>query len=356
MGETIRDQICIGEFSGARPVIPFAGGLSVEDFREDDPEPFFVELPIAEAGVTSGNNRHYDEAFIRELERQVVEKRPVANMGHIPDAERSTSHPLPAGYWVGAARDGNRLWGKAYIPPGAVREYMRMAKKVGRKVGTSIYGVAEQVFDKALGAYRVKGIELESIDFGAAERIGVKTLAAVPVVAREMVEEIDMSDEKQVVDRATVIREMTREDAAILPAAVREAVIESAPSVGVLATVAEMVGGEDVVASVRAIIDERDALRRDVVAAEMDAQINERVKAEQMRGIVRELVAARVPANREAVTAALDAVLETESIREMLRVAVESAAGPAQKRPGKASDDDPLSIMLTGESAARLRK
>lgn len=184
--QTVCDTLVLGEFHGRYPEVPLADGVDLPSLIADDPDPFFVTLPVAAVNAISENGRWYDADFVESLSRQIIERHPVGQMGHVADDERATAYPIAAAHWVGALRVGEVLWAKAYVPVGAVREFMRRMKATNSQIATSIYGTGEQIWDTERGAWRVLNFTLESIDFAPPQRAGVRMLAAVPVVTREM--------------------------------------------------------------------------------------------------------------------------------------------------------------------------
>lgn len=208
--QTVCDTLVLGEFHGRYPEVPIAGGVDLPSLIADDDDPFFVTLPVAAINAISENGRFYDADFVESLSRQIIEGHPVGQMGHVSDDERSTAYPVAAAHWVGAARVGEVLWGKAYVPSGPVREFMRRMKATNSQIATSIYGTGEQVWDTERGAWRVVNFTLESIDFAPPQRAGVRMLAAVPVVTREM-----QADTEAVIAR--MIGEMVLPDAPATP-------------------------------------------------------------------------------------------------------------------------------------------
>lgn len=166
----------ICEFKGEVPAISNADGVDMTALLEGDAEPMFVTMMIAEVGLVSANGILYDEYLVGEMESQIMDKRPDGLMGHLPDELRGSAYPVTeesitpfAGIWVGAQRVGKVLWGKAYIPPGKIREYFARKKATGGKVGTSIYGMA--VYEDAKnGVQRLTDFVLETLDFAPSDR------------------------------------------------------------------------------------------------------------------------------------------------------------------------------------------
>jgi hypothetical protein len=139
MTDQVREYT-IASFRGKWADVPTAEGVDIEAINKSDADAMFVTLPIAEIGAISNNGLLYDEALVDSIAEQINANRPGGIFGHLKEEERSTSFPLPAGLWVGAKREGQTLWAKSYIPPGAARDYVRNLKAVGGQIATSIYG------------------------------------------------------------------------------------------------------------------------------------------------------------------------------------------------------------------------
>jgi len=202
MSDEIVREYHVSTFRGKVEDVPIADGVDMEEIRRSDPNAMFVTLPIAEIGAISNNGLLYDESLVNSIVAQINADRPGGILGHVPDEERSTSFPLPAGLWVGAMLAGETLWAKSYVPPGAAREYMGNLKKVGGQIATSIYGKGkfERVRD---GVRRLTNFKLESLDFAPPGRAALG-MGAIPHVTAEM----DSEQEPIMADKAQVIAEL----------------------------------------------------------------------------------------------------------------------------------------------------
>ena len=97
-----------------------------------------------------------------------------------------------------------------------------------------------------------------------------------------------------------------------------------------------MLGAGDVVAQVRALIDERDgwiAERAALIDAAITAAVERAVGVPAARALVEELVRARDPQTQDAIAGVVAAVVESDSVRAVLRAELAVAMGPAQRRP-----------------------
>jgi hypothetical protein len=319
------DVMAIFEFRGQYPTVPITEGVDYEALIAGDADPLFVTMPIGKAGSTSGNKRHYDEEFIQELEKQVLQKRPVGLMGHVPEAERSTSFKDEAVHWVGVVRENDMLWGKGYVPPGPVRDRFRRYKATGRSMATSIDAQASGEWDKDLGAMKMDGksLSLSQIDFAPADRAGISALAVVPQLSREMdgddnsdsMEE-NMGNEKTETPDMTQYVSRTEHEAAL--ATVTEA------NATLTARVTEL---ETENTGFKTAADEQ---LKERIALKITELVDEGIKLETARPIVKRFVEVEAPATVEAVKECYDKVIAEEAITELLKAKVDGA-GPEHR-------------------------
>lgn len=344
------DVMAITELRGSYPTVPLAADVDYEGLIAEDTrlgtQPVFLTVPIGKAGVTSGNNRHYDDAFVTELERQTLQSKPVGLMGHLSPSERATSFPPEAVHWVGAIRDGEgTLWGKGYIPPGAIRDRIQRYKAQGKAIATSIDAFAEGVWDETLKAFRMaaNSLRLNQIDIAPADRAGIPDLAAVPLLTTEMQPDIgpDAGTETQeeTVDKLQVINEMTAEDARLLPDSVRQAIVDSVPTPPAVQHLAEIRAAlglddnADVVQTVTEMRRTQEAQAKAAIAAritELSADKEKGIKLEAVRGLVVELVTARNPQTVQEAEAAYTQVVESDAVKAALSSHVVETMGPRQ--------------------------
>jgi 2'-5' RNA ligase len=334
----ITDSLVVGEFKGSYPQIANYPEVNVAELTAGDADPMFVILPVAEDDTTSGNGRFYSREFVAELAKQMKDKRPIANLGHLSDDERATKFPLPAAHWIGAIQQGKVLWGKAYIPPGEVREMVRRMKASSAKLATSIYGTGNVEWDTKRGAWAVSADSfiLESIDFAPAERAGVSSLARVPETVKEMAE-----DKPVTVDKNQVISELTAADVKLLPDVVRQTIISELAEVKIVAELRGIFGAEadlvKVIGEMRQTIEEqRKAALDGAIVAEVSKQvmgeatvITDRIKA--LRQTVVELV--QRPSDAAGVEAAVKSVVERAHIQSQIKDAVITEMGPNYRNP-----------------------
>jgi len=347
----VRDVMIISEFKGRPPDVPFAKGVDVQALTEGDEAPVFVTLPIGLVNAKSGNKRLYDDKFVKELEKQVLANKPVGLFGHLSPQQRATEFPSEAVHWVGAMRVGELLWGKGYVPAGEPRERLKRYKATKTKIATSIDCIAEGVWDEKEQAYRMKAdtLRLGQIDIAPADRAGIADLAAVPHLTTEMLAH-DTSDggtgdeyqENDTMDKAQVIRELTADDARILPEPVRAAVLQSAQPAPEVAQVQELrqVLGVDEKANLTQLVTELRQAREEQAKAAVQTRIRELVEdkdkgiaVESVRGIVTELVNARNPQSVEEAEAAYQAVATSAHVSELLKATVATVMGPPQRTP-----------------------
>lgn len=340
---TFSDVIAITELRGSYPNVPIASDVDFASLTAGDSEPVFLTLPIGKINAKSGNGRFYDEAWIKELERQTLATKPIGLMGHLKPDERATAFPDEAIHWVGAVMEQDTLWGKGYIPPGPVRDRIRRYKAQGKAIATSIDAFAEGVWEDGIGAYRMTAgsLRLNQIDLAPADRAGIPSLAAQPIITSEMADNQPptQAEEFTEMDKLQLIRELTAEDARLLPKPVRDAIIgdqRAAPEVAQMAQIRETLGidaNADLATAIRELIAERENQRKNAINGKITELVNSGIRAEAMRPLITELVTARQPATVEAAQAAYDAVAASEAVKKMLGAHVQETMGPAQATP-----------------------
>ena len=346
------DVLIIQELRGSYPNVPISSDVDYAELIKGDDDPVFLTLPIGKPNVKSSNGRFYDEAFIRELARQTLELKPVGIMGHLRAEELATAFPLEAIHWVGATfADDGMLWGKGYIPPGEVRSRVRRYKAQGRALATSIDAFADGKFDATLNAYRMDAntLRLGQIDLAPADRAGIPDLASVPHLTQEMrqdddpaPESDDDAQEQYDMSKLEVIREMTADDAKILPEPVRAAVLASAtpaPEIGQIKEIRTELGikgDADPVAAVREMRQTIEAQRKTSIQSRINEIVNDAekgIKVEAVRPMVREMISLRNPSSVEEVDRIYEEISKSEPVTKALAAFVQGAMGPAQTSP-----------------------
>lgn len=203
----------VGEFRGDFPAIDHGERVDIKALTAGDDAPFFITLPIAHVDKVSDNGLTYDKELVATIEREATSKGGI--MGHLKPEDRNTSFPISAVHWVGVKRQGERLWGKGYIPPGEVREEVRLRKARGDGIATSIYG--RHKGREALGnnTYRLRGFRLESLDLAPPDRAALPLGGDFAITAQMKSD----SEEDTTMDRDKIIAELTVND---IPSALRE--------------------------------------------------------------------------------------------------------------------------------------
>lgn len=163
------EDFVISEYKGDIPDVPNAADIDMDSLTTGDANPTFVVRPIAQVGRTSKNGIQYDQALVSSLAEQINTNHPIGIFGHIKDEDRSTAHPLPQAYWVGAKQYGKKLYAKAYIADPARAADIRKKKALNSADGTSIYGGGKKIKGED-GATLLREFHLESLDFAPVDR------------------------------------------------------------------------------------------------------------------------------------------------------------------------------------------
>lgn len=204
-----------GSFRGNYPTIEPAGNIDTQALLDDDDDPLYVTLPVAQIGRTSANGLFYDEALVLQLVRETPGKWGI--FGHIGWRDEGSLFPKPEVYWVGAILEGDLAWAKGYVPPGEARDTVKRLKASGAGIATSIYGVGEAEFI-AEGQYRLKQFELQQLDFAPSDRAALQ-IGIPPNLTKEMQTEAS-------VNKSDVLAALTVSDIPNLPKTVIEAIVQ----------------------------------------------------------------------------------------------------------------------------------
>lgn len=343
------DVMVITELRGSYPNVPLAADVDFAALTAGDANPTFLTLPIGKVGVTSRNKRHYDAAFVNELERQTLALKPVGLMGHLPEDQRAWAMPPEALHWVGAMQFGEFLWGKAYVVPGEVRERINRYRAQGKSLATSIDAHADGAWDESLGAYRMeaKTLRLGQIDIAPADRAGIPDLAAVPLLTSEMEQPGDEAEQEPAMDKLQMIRELTAEDAVYLPPAVREEVMKGAtpaPEIALVQEIRSALGVEsdaDLRASVSALVTERADIQKaaiktriiELATPDPTRQDDKAIKVDSVRAVVVEMVNARHPSTVQEAESFYNEVAASQLVGDLLKTTLSKQMGPNQRVP-----------------------
>lgn len=356
MGSETIQEFVISEFRGNFPDIPVAPGVDLAELKTLDPDPVFVTLPVVpKIGMVSKNGLLYDEALVASVEQQINHKRPGGIFGHLKDEERGTAFPIPEGMWLGAKREGDQLWAKAYIPPGAAREHIKRLKAVGGQISTSIYGKGNYEATEKAGVRRLTHFDLESLDFAPPQRAALG-VGYTPIVTSEFEQENpDMNKEQ-------LIAELTVKD---IPTTLRDAIVAEAQAQNNTAqTIAEL----------RTQVSDRDTLikdlqttvaeyRRQQFEGAVDAKVAELTawqttgdEAKKKLDALRRTLRSRIVAELAGDASKLESVVETiwSDLQPLAETVRDALAGPPAIVAGKVQSGRPV-LEDTPEARAKAR-
>lgn len=377
---TLRDNVILSEFSGSYPTVKIFEDVDIAALTagDDDPDGGFVTLKIAKDNSTSDKNMFYSSEWVKELQKWVHEMRPIGIQGHLSDEERSTKFPNPNVYWVGTAKVGDTLWGKAYVPIGETRDMIRRTRAIRGKIATSIYGKGHMTWDANHKRWNMLPnlSLLEQIDLAPATRVGIPELAVVPILSKELKEMADNAppqlEDESPMDKMQVIQEMTAADVKFLPEAVVNAI--TTPAVEAVQTqIAEIakslkVEPEAIKEKVKTLLEmevkfakaEEDRIKTlitstvaEMVAPDAKTLTDGILDAREM---VVELVTAREPKDDDAVKATVKEVTESESVQRRIKVLTTSEMGGNLRRQTKPTEGATRGNKFLKKTPAELRK
>lgn len=279
--------------------VPFAAGVDLDALKALDPEPRFATVKIKPGRGQQGKGKTYSVEVLRDIARQVNEKRPSGYKGH-QDTERvgwEWREPVTA--WLGARFDEQEqvLYVKGYVPPTApeLRAQLDMAAAGADVVNSvSIWGMRKDEGDD------VKSFDLWSIDWTPKGRAGMDT---------ELVSVSGEQTKETTVDRDEVIRSLKVDEipdhlADQLKAEGRKELAAAEKLLGEMRLVLELEESDDadaVLAKVKEIVDTAQVSDfQERVASKVDAEVT----GELMKAAITERVASRLSPNADDETIA----------------------------------------------------
>ena len=333
--------------------VPLADGIDLPALTEGDDAPMFLTLPIATETI-SRNGVKYARKDVMRIVSAINNRDIIGQKGHLTEAERSHRFDTPSLFWVGAMLDEKGVaWGKAYIPRTAsdVREYVRVAKAMNAKVGTSIYGMADI---NETGEIVGDSLSLEQIDMVNPARVGVIQAVGIPIITQE-------SDQQQpqpslpILDKEiTHMGDKPKEDTQGLISEVEKSLREQIAHLTAesdklrdganqLTAISELLGKPtNTLTALRELLQAKEALMAEnstLLESAITTVVGEKVKAEHVRPLITELVRAKHPTKMADVNGSVEAVLAQESIKTLLKQATITIMGEAQQRPFMADAD-----------------
>lgn len=344
------------QFKGKYPSIPLDESF-LRGIQEDDPEPFFVTLPIAHANTTSRNGWFYSYEIVNQIVDQINTTKPIARMGHLREEARSTDYDTAPARWMGAVMDSDgTAWGKLYVlqTEPKLREEIKVAMRANAEIGTSIYAMASSDPNN-----RITEIELESIDFAHPKRLGNLRAAAIPEITRETLDEghPTMADTiasvapvptpvpTTVVTESEQVARIRHEcDQRILE--LTEKLNEQTRIVADANTIRQKLGlpiNESLVLGVTNLqqkVAHLGAENRDLLDATIQQMVQHTIKQEQFHEMICDMVKDLKPETRYQVQEAFATVMERGSVKTALKQTAEMSLGTtvdvsvtAQKAP-----------------------
>ena len=252
---------------------------------ERDKDPRFVTIQVAREGV-SKNGRNYSAEVIESIAEQINSTQPIGGAGHIPDDQRSHAFPSTETVWLGAVIkeiEGKKVcYAKGYILPSAVerRNYLQLAKDLGKNVAVSIYGKAkEAVYNAQQKAYDIKGLALERINWTPPGAEGIPNDGTL-ILTSEMVDKNGKKKETPV-DKEKVLKEATLSEMQQHNPKLVEEIQGGVEAVSEMTDVRKVLGIDEKTKPSEKIAEMQQTLRKQ----ELDTELRNRVKVHQARPI-----------------------------------------------------------------------
>lgn len=337
MGERVEiKQFYTWQFAGAFPDIPLPADINIEELTQGDSNPMFITLPFAESNAVASDGLRYTDGFNSKLVAEINANRPVGNMGHIPEDMRSSMFPLPAVQWLCAQMDGEgRAWAKGLVMPNAeLRQFVKVSKATKRGISTSIVGYSDYnaMQFNADGTYEIDptGFDLESLDLAPIERAALQIPRPTEITAQ--MQKSEKEKEKMAIT-PELIAQLTADQANLLPAPVREAIIAQFAAQNEDKQKIEHLQKDNnelalLVSQLKSEITKRDD---ELFGSRLDEAIDSEVKIEdtELKGIVRNTVLLHMGGERdlEKATEFLAQYVTSDSYKRIAQAFVAQLSG-----------------------------
>lgn len=337
--------ITISEFRSGYPQVPFAPDVDVDGLTEDDPEPFFVTLPVAKVNAKSKSGWVYGAAANEQLAEQVNQRKPEGRLGHMKPEDRATRYDLPAVRWLGAQVVDGTTWVKGYVPKNRpdVREHFRLAMRSNAQAALSMYGRGS--VNKHNEVVR---LDLESIDIADPMRAGLP-VGARPLITANMADDDTPpeSDEDTIMSESnqieTLLQEMRseRDEANARLAEMQQTISELELRATLIAEMAEMldVDEDNLKARITEMQTEIDAARAierkqrvmGLIDGSADGAEKPLVALEEMRDVVIAHMGPEDtwPTDDEKIADAVNRIMDRPAVKTLSEMIVKAKGGPA---------------------------
>ena len=371
----------VGAFRGNYPDIPLPSDIVIEELT-GGADPFFVTLPVLKIGAKSRNtsltrsgkrvNRIYGEAAARAIAEKINQDRPGGVLGHPEPGQRSAAPN--AVQWLAAQIADGYVFGKGYVLShrADVREDIRVRAAANARIATSLIGSIEGVEETG----EVIDLTPTNVDLVDPDEAGIEDLAARPHLTRESQEKGENEESMETIQELLKLRDQDRSEITELKGELEETKKRIAELEGVVGDIAEIrsllgeVKGKEVVAEVKALVNEVATLRRKTLVAEIEAAMEgfEQLKLEGARalalehlGVTRDdeglqIVAEVFPANLKAARERIDNWLKRPTVQQILKSLAVAEMGPGAYVPGRNNGGHSQELKDTPETRAAARQ
>lgn len=311
--------------------VPVSPKANIQELLKGDDDPLFVTVEALNASV-SKNFRRYTPELVAEIASQVNEKLPDGYLGHLTESERTTKTPKAQTIWLGASVKDvggkSRMFVKGYILPYAkeLKEYLRKAKAVGKKVEVSIFGEAKQVWNSVIKAYDLFNFDLESIDWARSGSQGIDSTGAFNLTSEmedNIMEREDIIKDLKLEEIESLNKDLVKEmkDKVISEYKVKNPDPEPKPEpdeVGVVSEMKEQFGVKEN-DELKSKVSEMAAENKKLVDVYLDKELSEKVESPAARKIIRKMIVAEmVDTNTKEVDESIRKVLDSEEAKALI--------------------------------------
>jgi hypothetical protein len=211
--------------------------------------------------------------------------------------------------------DGKKVcYAKGYVFPDAQnrRNYLQVAKDLGKNVPVSIYGKAkEAIYNAKDKAYDIKGLALERIDWTPPGAEGIPndgTLILTSEMHNKSSKRQGEPMEKEKVLKEATLSEMKQHNPKLV-----EEIEGGTAAVSEMADVRKTLGIDDKTKVTDTISEMQQTIRKQ----ELETELRDRVKARQARPIIKQMVLSEMKSD-ESITDTIERVLKSDDAKAII--------------------------------------
>jgi hypothetical protein len=127
-------QVFSSKLEGTFPEVPIPEEIDVQALTAIADDPVFVTVPFAKVGAVTDEGMVFNQETVDAFVTMINDQARSANYGH---KMMWGDFPINPAWWIGAIREGDLAWGKAFIWNKDFSDFVKSLKVVNQTIETS---------------------------------------------------------------------------------------------------------------------------------------------------------------------------------------------------------------------------